>query len=693
MSSKHSAKRVIMVPKSTINGKELSYSLPSSASASPSATTTINMKNNPLTVSPSVQLQHTLTKLSKMGNIKIVTVKPKPSSDAKVVKVLESLQKLTQINVKKVVTSNTDKAFPFQPPPTEPAKATATQPSKRAPSEILPVTKMPTSSTQHNYVTISKKFYTDTDMNHMEYIDTVSEGKASISIELDLNAKQPITHKCTYCPRTFTIFDDLQFHIGLMHDDDCPLPDITDTHYVPLLKPLTIKCEMCGDAFDMQSELDDHEMQQHNSDNTDDNLLATTMECGFCGETFLYDRNLQSHIDSEHANGAFDVSDNDADAEQIEEIPSDNDQNSSIFDRIETCKLCWKDFQSMTLLRCHIINDHTDPIDESSQSDCDKPSCIICNPDLIEMTRLFRCHLCRQSCATNVELNEHYANEHRAVGEKAIENMCRVCFRLFDEVGKLFYHERDQHFDNCMFMCNMCPFANESLDEIADHVGDHKSWKCHQCQTITDTYDDWFVHVIRHSAGHYSKKKRVRIGRRSKRGADEHPKPCDICCANIVGYLNLRAHLDENHLNPATNCFCCPLCEFEAALPPDVRKHMATHKQVKSFSCDQCGREFLVKKSLISHLWRHQQVSKEYGCSVCGKMFKFKHQVKRHEKYHDDYRPFKCHLCDCAYKDLTDLRRHKRSHGIGEANIACKYCDKMFYEPKQLRYHMRSHAK
>lgn len=39
----------------------------------------------------------------------------------------------------------------------------------------------------------------------------------------------------------------------------------------------------------------------------------------------------------------------------------------------------------------------------------------------------------------------------------------------------------------------------------------------------------------------------------------------------------------------------------------------------------------------------------------------------------------------------TDMRRHRRSHGLEEKRFACEFCDRRFYERKFLTVHMRAH--
>lgn len=54
---------------------------------------------------------------------------------------------------------------------------------------------------------------------------------------------------------------------------------------------------------------------------------------------------------------------------------------------------------------------------------------------------------------------------------------------------------------------------------------------------------------------------------------------------------------------------------------------------------------------------------------------------------------YPCELCDRVFKDSSDLRRHRWSHGGFEKRFGCSLCDKRFYEMRSLRAHQRTHER
>jgi len=73
------------------------------------------------------------------------------------------------------------------------------------------------------------------------------------------------------------------------------------------------------------------------------------------------------------------------------------------------------------------------------------------------------------------------------------------------------------------------------------------------------------------------------------------------------------------------------------------------------------------------------QLTKEFSCDMCSKIFKLRFHLKQHLKVHKEEKKktHKCDFCSKAFKLKTDLIRHTRTH-TGKRPFKCVLCQKAF---------------
>ena len=85
--------------------------------------------------------------------------------------------------------------------------------------------------------------------------------------------------------------------------------------------------------------------------------------------------------------------------------------------------------------------------------------------------------------------------------------------------------------------------------------------------------------------------------------------------------------------------------------------------------CNECGKAFKLKNTLISHQNVHTRV-KPFQCSECGKPYSNKTSLIVHQRIHTGVKPFQCNECGKPYSYKTSLIVHQRTHS-GERPYAC----------------------
>ena len=80
--------------------------------------------------------------------------------------------------------------------------------------------------------------------------------------------------------------------------------------------------------------------------------------------------------------------------------------------------------------------------------------------------------------------------------------------------------------------------------------------------------------------------------------------------------------------------------------------------------------------------------NEEIPCSTCGKTFRDRKVLKRHEQTHGT-RDFKCSYCPSAFTTHALLKNHTKRH---ENSHSCNQCDKKFYTGQALRNHLYTHT-
>ncbi|XP_069102443.1 zinc finger protein 502-like [Argopecten irradians] len=234
--------------------------------------------------------------------------------------------------------------------------------------------------------------------------------------------------------------------------------------------------------------------------------------------------------------------------------------------------------------------------------------------------REFICPVCNKQFSRIQNLNLH----RRIHSDNRIKLKCDLCHKLFSDRCSLKKHIRYVHSAERNFVCDVCGKSFKQNDTLKNHVKIHAEeksdeFKCHLCSKLL------------------SSKSALNVHQRSHTGV----KP-----------------------------YMCEMCGMSFRQVANMRKHMLIHTTAKANQCELCGKEYKYRDSWKAHMrshvikegLRHEVIRTKYGkvynCEYCKKQFSTASQYKVHLRTHTDERPFKCDLCEKAFKEKGKLSRH-----------------------------------
>ncbi|KAM6160565.1 zinc finger protein 445-like isoform 2-T3 [Erethizon dorsatum] len=325
---------------------------------------------------------------------------------------------------------------------------------------------------------------------------------------------------------------------------------------------------------------------------------------------------------------------------------------------------------------------------------------------------------------------------------------CRDCGRTFRRSSHLEYHQR-MHSQEKPFKCRVCEKAFRWSSNCTRHEKIHtgvKPYKCGVCEKAFQRLSAYRLHQETHA------KQKVELDQyeealtygsgldpRLREQSEEKPFDCSQCrksfhCKSYV--------LEHQRIHTQEKPYRCASCRKTFRWRSNFTRHVRLHQEQElcapdpcqdevgaedfcqpqgapvvedTFPCQQCGKTFTQKKTLLEHQGIHAGKT-PYQCSECGKGFTYrsafivhkkKHAIKRKpegaptssqdvvfqapQSGHAPEEPHKCSQCGKAFRNHSFLLIHQRIH-TREKPYKCRECGKAFRWSSNLYRHQRRHS-
>lgn len=153
---------------------------------------------------------------------------------------------------------------------------------------------------------------------------------------------------------------------------------------------------------------------------------------------------------------------------------------------------------------------------------------------------------------------------------------------------------------------------------------------------------------------------------------------------NSAKSLNkLSMHVDSVHKDQD---YSCTQCEKSFLSKKTLKNHEKKHTEIRKYDCTTCQKSFSIASSLKSHLDTHSDTS--YICPECGLKLNTKRTLRQHMLNHSDFKPFKCNICGKEFKRSKSFKAHLMIHS-DLRHYSCMWCDKTFKSGANFRKHKK----
>ncbi|CAH1792910.1 unnamed protein product, partial [Owenia fusiformis] len=299
------------------------------------------------------------------------------------------------------------------------------------------------------------------------------------------------------------------------------------------------------------------------------------------------------------------------------------------------------------------------------------------------------CDVCGKSFKYPRYMVEHRRNMH---GERDVP--CPKCDMKFTTQMTLKHHLLKHEDAAANYACEICGLTFKRKQNLNEHKRRHATHKCGGC-------DEEFQHA-KYLLQHLTENASC-----TEKHDKTYPK-CAICNRLFTTTSTLRVHLKKMHNSGDSEVFTCEECGKEFMLNCDLRRHLRKHEDFrnKKHQCPTCDKCFFTSINLSEHMNIHTG-AKPHHCDQCDAKFTgssalYKHVNKVHkgignqeaEKDQEEEK-FICEVCVIEFKKVKHLLVHLSNNKMCKFSYKktfpeCPVCEKLCFKAHLLDLHIRT---
>ncbi|XP_048225331.1 zinc finger protein 211-like [Perognathus longimembris pacificus] len=248
--------------------------------------------------------------------------------------------------------------------------------------------------------------------------------------------------------------------------------------------------------------------------------------------------------------------------------------------------------------------------------------------------------------------------------------------------------------DQKLYTCEKQFSFSASLYQHQEHNGErfhnqdysiHASGKPYICGEAENNFPDNLGFLQHQATPEEVKPHSIAESEELFHGVKSHK--CDECGK---AFRRRRTLVQHQKIHTGEGLYECSECGKTFTYKHTFIQHKTVHTGEKPFECSDCSKAFRFKYKLVQHQRVHTG-ERPYECAECGRAFGCKSKLVRHQRIHTGAKPYKCAECGKSFRHSSSLVQHRRVH-TGEKPYECRECGKTFRQRSSLIQHQKVHT-